>query len=71
VQEAFDTGFGAIHTVDSARKGATGPRQGKNPTSFDSDHFVLNLLSACISGSQALMKGDYREQISSSCSPFS
>src|SRR5262249_6242451 len=40
--------------------------KGKNPTCFDSHSVLLHLLSACISGSQALLKGDRYDRIKAS-----
>src|SRR5215831_14773084 len=45
-------------TSDSVRQGTTGPRQGNKSHLLRFRQRALNLLSACISGSQALMKGD-------------
>src|SRR5215831_3049731 len=45
-------------TSDSVRQGTTGPRQGNKSHLLRFRRTASNLLSACISGSQALMKGD-------------
>ena len=57
-------------TSGSVRQGTTGPRQGNKSNLLRFRQRALNLLSACISGSQALMKGDYREHIETSYSSF-
>jgi len=55
-------------TGGSVRQGTTDPRQGNNPTCFDPRLRASHLLSACISGSQALMKGGRHDRIEASCS---
>src|SRR5258708_20432885 len=55
-------------TEDSVRQGTTGPRQGNKSHLLRFRQRALNLLSACISGSQALMKGDRLDHIEASCS---
>jgi hypothetical protein len=55
-------------TSDSVRQGTTGPRQGNKSHLLRFRQRVLNLLSACISGSQALKKGDCHDHIEGACS---
>ena len=57
-------------TGNSVRQGTTGPRQGNKSHLLRFRQRDLNLLSACISGSQALMKGDCHDHIEASCSSF-
>jgi hypothetical protein len=56
-----DSAVGVVDTVDSVRQGTTGPRQGNKSHLLRFERRPSNLLSACISGSQALMKGDFRD----------
>ena len=55
-------------TSESVRQGTTDPRQGNKSHLLRFSQRALNLLSACISGSQALMKGDCHDIEASSSS---
>src|SRR2546421_618911 len=55
-------------TSGSVRQGTTDPRQGNKSHLLRSRQRALHLLSACISGSQALMKGGGHDHIEASCS---
>jgi len=71
LQTTFDRAFASSRYYNrySVRQGT--PTRGKGTIHLlRFRQHALNLLSACSSGSQALMKGDSCEHIETSCSSF-
>src|SRR5262249_28882287 len=62
----FDGAEQIADTNHSVRQGTTGPRQGNNPTCFDSDSVLCIFFQPVSAGHRAILKGDLHDRIKAS-----